>query len=237
MDEQFAPRSSDDTLARWSGALFLWLIVTGIAGTVIIGRIKGSGEFREVALRIASSEHLYRGALVLELLGAISAVVLSTFLYAVLARFGPTLALSAAAFRITEAAVGAVGIILGFARLGIYTSLDASASGSLPASAMVDLTRNGGVAAHNISAFCFGVGSLLFFWLFLRSRLLPRALSWIGVVASILVIGLTLGTLIFPGYSGYLQYGWAPMAIAEVGAGLWLMLKGAPDVGPPRARQ
>ena len=31
-------------------------------------------------------------------------------------------------------------------------------------------------------------------------------------------------SLIFPEHAGTLQYGWAPMAIAEVTTGFWLML-------------
>jgi len=34
------------------------------------------------------------------------------------------------------------------------------------------------------------------------------------------------GTLVFPGSAGVLQYGWAPMAVAEVTTGIWLMVKG-----------
>jgi hypothetical protein len=229
MDEEFSPArsASNDILARWTGALFLWLIVSGLGGAAIISQVRGAGEFREIAERISSSEYLYRSALVLELLGAISAILLSAFLFAILARFGRTLALSAVAFRVAEAIVGSVGIIFAFARVGIYTS-DPAAPGSLSAEALIDLTRYGGAAAHNISAFCCGVGSLFFFQLFLRSNVLPRALSWIGIFASILVMGVTVGTLISPAYGSYLQYGWAPMAVAEVGAGIWLLIKGAP---------
>jgi hypothetical protein len=32
------------------------------------------------------------------------------------------------------------------------------------------------------------------------------------------------GSLIFPEYSAKLQYGWAPMAVAEVVTGIWLMV-------------
>jgi hypothetical protein len=32
------------------------------------------------------------------------------------------------------------------------------------------------------------------------------------------------GSLIFPEHAPMLQYGWAPMAIAEVTTGIWLML-------------
>src|ERR1700682_1501797 len=47
--------------ARIAGFLFLWLIITGLAGTIIISHIVGSGTFAETAKRGVASEHLYCG--------------------------------------------------------------------------------------------------------------------------------------------------------------------------------
>jgi hypothetical protein len=44
------------------------------------------------------------------------------------------------------------------------------------------------------------------------------------VFALIVVTIMCFGSLIFPEHAGALQYGWAPMAIAEVTTGVWLML-------------
>jgi hypothetical protein len=89
--------------------------------------------------------------------------------------------------------------------------------------ALVNLARTAGSAVYNISATCFGIGSILFFYLFLKSRYIPRMLAAFGVFASILVPIMCLGSLIFPEHAGTLQYGWAPMAITEVTTGFWLM--------------
>ena len=70
----------------------------------------------------------------------------------------------------------------------------------------------------------FSIGSLLFFYLFFKSRYIPRILSAFGAFSSVIVIIICFGSLIFPEHSATLQYGWAPMAIAEVTTGFWLML-------------
>jgi len=50
--------------------------------------------------------------------------------------------------------------------------------------ALVDLTCAAGSAAYNIGATCFGIGSILFFYLFLKSRHIRRILAAFGVFAS-----------------------------------------------------
>ncbi len=72
----------------------------------------------------------------------------------------------------------------------------------------------------------FAVGSTLFCWLLLRGRIIPAALAWIGLVASIILVvflpleiaGLVSGVitkLIF-----------LPMLAFEVPVGIWLLVKG-----------
>src|SRR5207247_3132764 len=83
-----------------------------------------------------------------------------------------------------------------------------------------------------IDASFFAVGSTLFSWLLLRGRMIPVALAWLGVVASILlVVGLPLqlaGVLRGP----VSQLMWLPMAAFEVPLGLWLLSQ---SVAPVRS--
>ncbi len=57
-----------------------------------------------------------------------------------------------------------------------------------------------------------------------------------SLVASLIVPVVCFGTLIFPEHAGALQYGWAPMALAEIGIGFWLMIFAVPadDAGLAR---
>jgi len=209
--------------ARLAGFLFLWLIVTGVTGMVITSRIAGSGTFAETATRIAKSEHLYRAALCCELVETMSALVLAFALYVTLRPVHELVAQFAIYWRLGESFIGGVGVVLGFVTLHLYTSAPTAgtaAAAQLPA--LAELTNRAG--SVNISATFFSIGSLLFFFLFFKSRYIPRILSVFGIFASVVVTAMLFGILIFPEHAATLQYGWAPMALAEVATGIWLMV-------------
>src|SRR6266851_4211452 len=213
--------------ARLAGFLFLWLIITGLAGELTISRIVGSGTFAETAKRVVASEHLYRVALSSELIETLSAALLAFALYVTLKPVDKRLAQIAMYWRLGESFIGGAGMIFGFMKLGLYTSPQSlGALGTDQSQALLDLTRHAGFAAYNISAIFFSIGSILFCYLFFKSRYIPRILSAFGVFASVVVTIICFGSLIFPERAATLQYGWAPMAIAEVTTGFWLLLKG-----------
>ena len=211
--------------ARVTGFLFLWLIITGLAGALTISHIVGSGTFAESAKRVVASERLYRVALSSELIETLSALLLAFALYATLKPVDKLLAQMAMYWRLGESLIGGVGMISGFVRLGLYTSPQPIGGVETGQSqALLGLTRTAGFAEYNISAIFFSIGSILFYYLFFKSRYIPRILSAFGVFASVIVTIICFGSLIFPEHAAKLQYGWAPMAIAEVATGIWLML-------------
>jgi len=205
--------------ARVAGFLFLWLIITGLAGLITTSRIAGSGTFAEQAQRIAASERLYRLALTSGLIETMSALLLAFALYATLKPVDKLLAQLAIYWRLAESLIGAVGVIFGFVALRAYTSSQPAEQSQT----IVELTRYLGTGTYNVSALCFSIGSSLFFYLFFRSKYIPRILSAFGLFASVLVTIICFGDLIFPERAAMFRYGWAPMAIAEVVTGFWLM--------------
>ena len=77
-----------------------------------------------------------------------------------------------------------------------------------------------------LGAIFFAVGSLIFSYLLLRGRMVPVALAWVGLLASILlVVGLPLELVgVLPGPISELM--WFPMLAFEVPLALWLLIKG-----------
>lgn len=78
------------------------------------------------------------------------------------------------------------------------------------------------------------MGSTLFSYLLLRGRMIPVALAWLGVVASLLlVIGLPLqlfgSSRSFAGLVGWLM--WMPMLVFEVWLALRFLIKGVSAPG------
>ena len=82
------------------------------------------------------------------------------------------------------------------------------------------------------SAIYFAAGSFLFSWLLLRGGMIPVALAWLGVLASILLLvilplqlaGLFGGSMSWSSSITWLV--WLPMLVFEVVLALWLLVKG-----------
>lgn len=213
--------------ARVAGLFFLVVMATFTVGEIGPATIRGSGDIAEVAARVLASEHLYRAALGSTLIGALSIVILSHALYVLLEPVSRQLAQLALWARLGEAFIVGAVLVLQFATLHVYT--EAGADGAFPADQLQvlrSLTGRGYQAGFLIWMLFFSLGSTLFFYLFYTSRMIPRALAAVGILGSVLQVPMSLGSLIFPEHAGSLQYLWAPIFVAEVGAGFWLLLAG-----------
>jgi len=212
--------------ARLAGFLLLWLLINGLGGTLLFSQIAGSGTAAETAKRIAASEHLYRVALSSQVIETLCAVLLAFALYATLKPVNNLLAQLAMIFSLEDSILGWVVRILGFLRLHLYASSQSvGASETIRSQAFVDLTRRMAGVAENFGGICFGLGSLLFFYLFFKSRYVPRILSALGLSASVIWTGLYFANLVFPEQHAVFQYiCWPLMAVAEVTTGFYLML-------------
>jgi len=211
------------TNARLAGFTFLFYIAVAFPSMVLLGRAtRGDG----IAAKLASiAQHAsdVRLAAVLTLFGCFSALVLAVTLYRITREQDPDLAMLAMVCRVTEGVISGISIAetLGLLWLATATGADAPDPG----------------AAHTLGAYLlrsdmavtatfFAVGSLLFSYLLLRGRMIPVALAWIGVLASVLlVVGLPLQVAgVLRGPITQLMY--LPMLAFEVPLGLWLLIKG-----------
>jgi hypothetical protein len=84
------------------------------------------------------------------------------------------------------------------------------------------------------AAMLFALGSTIFSWLLLRGRMIPRALAWLGVAASVLLVVLLPLELAGLVTGPATKIMWLPMAAFEIPLAFWLLIKG---VAPPARRQ
>ncbi len=220
------------TNARIAGATFLVYIAATIASMLLFSRAtSGEGVAAQLA-GIAQHATDVRLTIVLGLLGDFCALVLAVTLYAITREQDPDLAMLALTCRVAEGIAGMdVSKTLGLLWLATATeatALDAGAASTLGA---YFLTME---ASFNASATLFAVGSTLFSWLLLRGRMIPVALAWLGVLASILLVAtlpLQLAGLLGGPITSFI---WLPMLVFEVALALWLIIKG---VAAPAPRQ
>jgi hypothetical protein len=221
-----AAQKTQRAYARLAGLMYLTVLGFDIVDLLIESAIKGKGGFVEVAHHIQVSEELYRIGLVCGLIGTMTTVLLAVGLYVTVRPVDANLALTALLFRIVETAIGGVGAVSAFATLQVY--LAANHSNALDANqlaALVDITSGG--SGFAVPAIFFCVGSTIFFYLFLRSRYIPKILAAWGVFASVLYLLVFVVSLIAPQASSILlAIGSFPILIAELSTGLWLLIRG-----------
>ena len=212
------------TNSRIAGFTFLFYIAVGISSQIVSARSEG-GE--GIAAKLSAIAHHASGVhltLVLSLLECFSALVLAVTLYALTRDEDPDLAMLALTCRVAEGVLAGAGMQRTLALLWLATATGTDAPDGATARALGGLLSQGNFAT---GATFFAVGSTLFSWLLLRGRMIPTALAWIGVVASVLlVVGLPLqlaGVL----YGSFTLLMWIPMLVFEVPLAFWLLIKGA----------
>jgi hypothetical protein len=217
------------TNARIAGYTFLVYIAAGMTSLVLFARAtSGEGVAAQLAT-IAQHATDVRVTVLLNLLGNLSALVLGVTLYAITRKQDPDLAMLALTCRVAEGIAGInVSRTLGLLWLatgGGGSSLDAGATSALGAFFL----KTG--SSFNASATFFAVGSALFSWLLLRGRMIPVALAWLGVLASIFVavcLPLQMAGLLEGPVTSLM---WFPMLVFEVTLALWLIIKGVTEAG------
>jgi hypothetical protein len=220
------------TNARVAGVTFLVYIAATITSVVLFTRAtSGEGVAAQLAA-IARHATAVRLTIVLGLLGSLCALVLAVTLYAITREQDRDLAMLALTCRVAEGIAGMdVSRTLGL--LWLATAADAAALDAGAASALGAFFLKM-EASFTASAAFFAVGSTLFWWLLLRGRMIPVALAWPGVLASILPavsFPLQLAGLLGGPATSFM---WYPILLLEVALALWLIVKGVAAPAPRR---
>ena len=137
-------------------------------------------------------------------------------------------------------ATAVLSLVTSFSALVLGVTLYAITREQDPDIAMLGLTCRVIEAVPGHGEIYFAVGSTAFCWLLLRGRMIPVALAWLGVIASVLLVILLLLQLagFFGGarnWSSPVTWAvWLPMLVFELTLAVWLITKG---VATPAARR
>jgi hypothetical protein len=239
-----APFGLDGYAPRLLGVAFLLVIVTSLVSGLLIAAGVGSGSSvigtgRSSQLLVDTSKHLtiVRIGVVGDLITSAGIIALAALLYIVLRGQSRVLALIALGWWLAE------GIMMATSRIGAlaltFLSSDFVNAGS-PAHSyyqslgalLYNAVYMRGYTAHMLF-YC--LGGLLWYYLFYRSRYVPRILSLFGIAAvAVGLVGIVaeffnvdVPTLVY-----------IPIGLFELVIGLWLLLRGIPaeNSGAPATR-
>jgi hypothetical protein len=216
------------TNGRLAGFAFLLYIAVSLAGMFLA---RGASQGADPAAKLASmAQHAgaLRLALLFDLVGSLCALVLAVTLHAITRDVDADLALLAAVCRIAEGVTGVLSLERAASRLWLATEAGSLGPGASTALGAVLVTLPG----HDmpLGATLFSLGSLLFAWLFVRGRIVPGALAWLGVAASALTVVVVPLQLVGLARGPLTDFIWLPMLVFEVWLAFFLIVKGPAPV-------
>ena len=212
------------TNARVAGVTFLAYIAAGITSMVVSGRVSG-GE--GLAARLAAVANDATGVGLIVLLGlaqSFSALVLAVTLHGLTREQDPDLALMGLVCRLAEGLLGALSVPGWLALLALAQGRGGSPPDTPAAHVLAAYLLRGDMA---FTATFFAVGSTCFCWLFLRGRMIPAGLAWLGLIASVLLVAVLPLQLAGFVRGAIAALVWLPMLLFEVPLAFWLISKGA----------
>ena len=220
--------------ARIAGLCYLMAIAGGLFAEVLArGSLVVAGDAAATVRAIAADETLWRWGVAVHLLYLIAAIVMNVLVCDLFKAVGPTLARLALVFSVAGATIEAASLLHLYAPLAMIEEGGAVAAlGQEQRQALsyleITLFDTGfGFALLFFAGFCALIGTLI-----LRSRLVPRVIGALMVVAGGCYVVNTLALLLSPALSDELVPGiLLPVGLAELSLALWLAIKGVRTEG------
>ena len=193
----------------------------------------------ETGSNIAESEGLFRAGIVGFLIIFALDVVIAWALYIVFRQQRRDLSLVTAWFRLVYTVSLGVAVIFLFLALQVVTSADYAAVFSPEqADEQAALLLDGFTSAWLIGLLCFGIHVMLLGYLVLSTRVAPRALGVILMIAGAAYVVDTLANAVLSNYDSYadvfLVIVALPAVVAELWFAVWLLMQGGKDAAVER---
>ena len=214
--------------ARLAGVLYLMIIVCGISSEVFIrSRLIVTGDAAATAANLLASQALFRVGFAADVVMLLSDVAIAVLFDQLLKPVSQTLALIAAAFRLTQAA------LLGFNLLNYYAPLlllgdtgylSVFDTGQLSALALFFLELHG--HGYDLGLVFFGLSNLVLGYLVIKSDLFPAILGYGLQAAAVVYLAGSFTLFLLPPYASLIEPAYIVPLIAELSFCLWLLIKG-----------
>ena len=219
---------SQQKIARITGALYLIIIVCGVySGVFIRDQLVVTGDATATASNILASEWLYRVGFAADSIMLLSDVAIAILFYVLLKPVSKTLALTAAAFRLTQAAVLGFNLLNYYAALlllngvGYTTSFNTEQLNTL-ALLFIDMHSHG----YDLGLIFFGLSSIILGYLIIKSNYFPAILGYGLIAAAIVYLLGSYVNFLFPEYLSLIKPFYIIPLVAELSLCLWLLIKG-----------
>jgi len=212
--------------ARIVGALFITATVAGLLSVVFIGSILDAKDY---LINVSAKENQVIIGALFELIMAFACAGIAIWLYPVLKKHNQALALGSVGFRIIEGVLYSVAVIVLLSLVTLSQEfVKAGASEASYFQSLGTLLLAARDWAGVSGSLAFILGALMYYYIFYRSKLIPRWLSVWGLIGVPLWIAADL-LLMFgfiESFSTNMVLLNIPIAVNEMVLAVWLIVKG-----------
>jgi hypothetical protein len=214
-------------IAIIAGVLFIIATVASVLGTLFSKPILDATDY---LIKISANENRIAIGALFKFIAAAASAGIAISLYPILKKYNQGLALGAVGFRIIEGMLGIVGVICllllttlsqEFVKAGAPDSSYFQTSGVLIVAGRDWMGNVAGLLA-------FGLGALMYYYIFFQTKLVPRWLSgWglIGIILIIVISMLVMFRVIAPMSTTQIVLA-VPIGLQEMVLAVWLIVKG-----------
>ena len=210
-------------ISLWSGLFYLVIIVTGISAECVIRAPRiDTGDAAATARNVLDNVALFRLGFAADSIMAMADIAVAVLLFFLFRAAQPVLATLAMVFRLIQAAILSMNMLLHHAALSLLlTDAPETASTALT---VLNLQAHG----YDLGLIFFGVNSLLMAALLVRADFAPRILAVLVAAAGLVYLGGSYVRFLAPSFHPAIEPAYLIPLIAELAFALWLVAKGLP---------
>jgi len=220
---------SQHKAAKVAGLAYFLIIITSIL-SMIFGPYKliVEGDVAKTINNITNNMLLFRIGVVYDIIMFSSVIILAVALYATLKPVNKNLGLLALSWRLAEAILGCLTALCSLIILLLLNGeAYSNVFGAEQLQTIVGLFLDISSAALSIVFIFLSLGTIIFCYLFLKARYIPRILALWGIFSFLLMLICTFISILLPQYASIVEMvGYPPAIIFEVTIGIWLFFKG-----------
>lgn len=215
-------------IATIVGLMLIVATVVNVAGSRIISSVLSNSNWLDT---IFTNTNPIKIGVVMLLISALASVSIAVWLYPILRKYNPYLALTAVVFRTIEAVFYIVAAVVTLPLIDLgrkYLEAGSPDNSYFQTIGSYILTLKDG-SGFIFAVIPFALGGLAYYFVFYQSKLVPRWLSVWGILACFTLLAAS-SVALFGGppftIAGSMMVLAAPIALQEMVLAVWLIVKG-----------
>lgn len=199
-------------------------------------RLLAAGNAAETARNILAHPTLFRIGIAGNLVYVAGIVVLLAALYVILSPAGRGLALLATFWKLLFAGAWTLMALNCLTALRLLNGPDYARAYGVEGAQVLARLYLSGFDVYYVGLLFWAMASVVYGYLWMKSRYVPRVLAVFGIIGSAWCAACTLLLFVFPDFPKLVNLWWfdTPMALFELSLGVWLLARGL--AGPRAAK-